>query len=327
MESDSHANEKNHGVVDLLFECNPNECENYDSKNDTACPLNIAPRCDPFVSKDHRNSDLNVDSTRVTEENEIHDFISDLRTQRLKNARNILLGHVNINSIRNKFEPIEGILRNGLIDILVISESKIDDSFPMAQFSVQNYTLHRKDRNSKGGGLMIYIRSDIPHRRRTDIENKGVCNEGTEMMVCELQLYKDEKWFLCACYKPPRVKEKKFIDALENVCNSLLRESHHWLVVGDVNIDMNQENLLTSFCNTHDLENLVKGPTCFKGENPTCIDVILSNEPNRFKSTINVNCSLSDFHNIVCTATKLQCPPEYDRKLFYRSYRKFNEES
>ena len=176
MESDSHANEKNHGVVNLLFECDPNECENYGSKNDTTCPLNIAPRCDPFVSKDHRNSDLNVDSTRVTEENEIHDFISDLRTQRLKNARNILLGHVNINSIRNKFEPIEGILRNGLIDILVISESKIDDSFPMAQFSVQNYTLHRKDRNSKGGGLMIYIRSDIPHRRRTDIENKGVCN-------------------------------------------------------------------------------------------------------------------------------------------------------
>ena len=66
MESDSHANEKNHGVVDLLFECDPNECENYGSKNDTACPLNIAPRCDPFVSKDHRNSDLNVDSTRVT---------------------------------------------------------------------------------------------------------------------------------------------------------------------------------------------------------------------------------------------------------------------
>ena len=117
----------------------------------------LSHRMPPFVSKDHRNSDLNVDSTRVTEENEIHDFISDLRTQRLQNARNILLGHVNINSIRNKFEPIEGILRNGLIDILVISESKIDDSFPMAQFSVQNYTLHRKDRNSKGGGLMIYI--------------------------------------------------------------------------------------------------------------------------------------------------------------------------
>ena len=114
------------------------------------------------------------------------------------------MGHVNIYSIINKFEPIEGILRNGLIYILAISESKRDDSFPMEHFSVQNYTLHRKDRNSKGGCLMIYIRSDIPHRRRTDIKNKGVCNEGSEIMVCELQLYKDKKTFLCACYKPPR---------------------------------------------------------------------------------------------------------------------------
>ena len=157
--------------------------------------MNTVSRYDPFESKDHRNSYLNVDSTLVTKENDIHDFIFELRTQRLKNAWNILFGHVNINSIRNKFEPIEGILRNGLIYILAISESKRDDSFPMAHFSVQNYTLHRKDRNSKGGGLMIYIRSDIPHRRRTDIKNKGVCNEGSEIMVCELQLYKDEKRF------------------------------------------------------------------------------------------------------------------------------------
>ena len=70
--------------------------------------------------------------------------------------------------------------------------------FPMAQFSVRNHMLHRMDRNSEDGSLMIYIWSDIPHRRRTDIENKGVCNEGSEMMVCELQLYKDE-FFLCAC--------------------------------------------------------------------------------------------------------------------------------
>ena len=44
--------------------------------------------------------------------------------------------------------------------------------------------------------------------------------------------------------------------------------------IGDV---MNQENLVTNLCNTHDLGNLVKWPTCFNGENPTSIDVILSN--------------------------------------------------
>ena len=65
----------------------------------------------------------------------------------------------------------------------------------MAQFSVRNHMLHRMDRNYGGGSLMIYIWSDIPHRRRTDIESKWDCNEGTEMMVCELQLYKDENVF------------------------------------------------------------------------------------------------------------------------------------
>ena len=119
-----------------------------------------------------------------------------------------MLGHANINGVRNKFGPIEGIFINGLIDTLVISESKRDGSFLMAQFIVENYKRHREDQNSKWNGLMVFIRPDIPHRRRADIENKGVCNEGTEMMVCELQLYTDEM-FLCACYKPPWVREKK----------------------------------------------------------------------------------------------------------------------
>ena len=55
--------------------------------------MNIVPKYDPFVSKDHRNSDLNVDSTRVKEENEINDFISDLKTQRLNGIRKKIRTH------------------------------------------------------------------------------------------------------------------------------------------------------------------------------------------------------------------------------------------
>ena len=65
----------------------------------------------------------------------------------------------------------------------------------MAQFSIQNFTLPRTDRNAEGGGIMIYLRSDIPHRRHANIENKWFCNEGKDMIVYELQLYKDGKCF------------------------------------------------------------------------------------------------------------------------------------
>ena len=53
------------------------------------------------------------------------------------------------------------------------------------------------------------------------------------------------------------------------------------------------------------LTNLVKGPTCFKGDTPSSVDVLLSSEPQRFKSALNAQCSLSDFHNLTCVATKL----------------------
>ena len=48
------------------------------------------------------------------------------------------------------------------IDILMIMEKKFDDSFPASHFSIQGfYTPFRLDRNKNGGGIFLYIRSNI----------------------------------------------------------------------------------------------------------------------------------------------------------------------
>ena len=47
----------------------------------------------------------------------------------------------------------------------MISETKLDDSFPTAQFLVKGFsTPYGFDRNSKGVGLLFYIRKDIPSK-------------------------------------------------------------------------------------------------------------------------------------------------------------------
>ena len=69
---------------------------------------------------------------------------------------NFKLGHVNANSIGG-FKFYE----SGRFDILVISKTKIDGSFPDSQFQVEGFRLCRSDRKDGGGGLMIYVRSDI----------------------------------------------------------------------------------------------------------------------------------------------------------------------
>ena len=82
--------------------------------------------------------------------------INDLRNQ---NPFKVIIGHVNINSIRNKFEPLVSFINNNL-DILMISETKIDDTL-IKGFSVP-YRLYR---TAKGGGILLYIREDIPSKR------------------------------------------------------------------------------------------------------------------------------------------------------------------
>ena len=49
------------------------------------------------------------------------------------------------------------------IDILMVSETKLDSSFPQAQFRMEGYAPpFRYDRKSYGGGILLFIREDIP---------------------------------------------------------------------------------------------------------------------------------------------------------------------
>ena len=50
-------------------------------------------------------------------------------------------------------------------DILLISETKLDNTFPLNQFILEVFTpLHRLNRTTHGGGLMLFFRGDIPSK-------------------------------------------------------------------------------------------------------------------------------------------------------------------
>ena len=51
------------------------------------------------------------------------------------------------------------------VNIFLISETKLDDSFPSAQFKIEGFTtLCRYNSSDKGGGLLFYVREDISSR-------------------------------------------------------------------------------------------------------------------------------------------------------------------
>ena len=66
--------------------------------------------------------------------------------------------------MRNRFDLLMSIIKNE-IDIFMISETKIDNSFQISQFTMTGYSIPlRLDRTSHGGGILLFIREDIPCR-------------------------------------------------------------------------------------------------------------------------------------------------------------------
>ena len=49
--------------------------------------------------------------------------------------------------------------------MLMISETKLDNSFPEGQFLIEGYSKpYRIDGNGRGGGIMLHVRADIPSK-------------------------------------------------------------------------------------------------------------------------------------------------------------------
>ena len=51
-----------------------------------------------------------------------------------------MLAHLNISSLRNRFDTLVEILHSN-VDVLLNSETKIASSFPTAQFKIEGYTM------------------------------------------------------------------------------------------------------------------------------------------------------------------------------------------
>ena len=75
-----------------------------------------------YTEKSAKNQ-LNGTNSKETLKN---DALNEIRQ---KNPNRIIIAHLNINPIRNKFEILREVLGNK-IDILLISETKLGDTFP-----------------------------------------------------------------------------------------------------------------------------------------------------------------------------------------------------
>ena len=200
-------------------------------------------------------------------------FLENLRG---KNKNLPVISQLNINSFRNKFGFLSSQITK-YVDLLLLSETKLDDSFPTAQFSLNGFCKpYRFDRSSNGGGILLYVRDDIPSQLLTDYKMKNIL----ELFFVEVNIRK--KWLLDCFYNPHKSNISNHLHHLIKGLDIYLKSYDNILIMGDLNSEVS-ENCLNGFCNDNSLKTLNRGPTCFKNSNnPSCIDLFLTNRNNVF---------------------------------------------
>ena len=173
---------------------------------------------------------------------------------------------------------VSDILYDKLSDICFFSETKLDDSFNQHSFNVPGYKAFRNDNNCSGGGLIAYVRSNLPARRRPDLE----LNNPIETIVLDVYI-NNRKWAIVGAYRPPSVDNKTFSDLFTRGMDRISTIYDNILIVGDLNydtLDKNKGATLLDLCDIFDFSNLIKSATCYmKNCVPSLVDVILTNQP------------------------------------------------
>ena len=242
-----------------------------------------------------------------------------LRNLQLKNTNRLILGHLNINSIVGKFDHLKVLIENN-IDILVLTETKTDASFPNAQFRIDRFSARfRLDQNRFGGGVLIYVREDIPCKQLT----KHILPDDTEGVFVEINLRKT-KWLLFGGCRPPRQLAEYFLKHVNYALDTYRQTFDKFLLAGDFNIE-ETDPIMSEFLFKNDSKNLVQQKTCFKStNNPRCIDLFVTNSPRSFQNTITFASGLSDFHKMILTILKSTFPKVRLKQIVYRKIKNFD---
>ena len=140
----------------------------------------------------------------------------------------------------------------------------------------------RLGRNCNSGGVMIFVREDIPSKILT---KHNFPSDGEGLFV-ELN-FRKSKWLLCGTYHPPTQNDQYFFNCIDKAFDTYSNYDNV-LLAGNFNAE-DDETCLSNFLNQHDLCNLVKVDTCFKNSSkPIFIDFILTTKDGHFQNTVAV---------------------------------------
>ena len=123
---------------------------------------------------------------------------------------------------------------------------------------------------------MLLLREDLSIKDLSVDKGNDSCFVGV--------ILKKTKWLINYSYNPTKNNISWHLESLNRKLDLYTLKLENILVIGDPNISI-EDNNMKHFCESYKLKSLIKVPTCYKNpENPSCIDLILTNKPRNFQN-------------------------------------------
>ena len=139
-------------------------------------------------------------------------------------------GHLNVNSLLPKIEELRTLAFNTNISVLLITETKLDNTVSNEELKIDSYSLLRSDRNKNGGGVACYIKNYVAHNRKSSI------SENIENIVLDILLPKSKPIVVGIIYRPPN--QVDFISYFRNALGKLPFQSDEFYLLANFNINL-----------------------------------------------------------------------------------------
>jgi len=217
---------------------------------------------------------------------------------RLASKGNMSLLHVNIRSLRNKFDSFLDYINllNYPFSIIALTETWLNNN-DTEYYVIPGYKLITVNRDGRlGGGVCMYVRNNIDFKLRNDLTMDSSI---AECLFIEIINSNSKNSLTGVIYRAPNNKYDEFDSKLTDLLTAIDKEGKICYLLGDFNIDLlkykhcnNSSNFLNQMISSM-LVPTINRPTRITNSSATLIDNIFTNKPTNYFSGILLN-DLSD---------------------------------
>lgn len=244
----------------------------------------------------------------------------------MANLNSLKMGHVNIRSLLPSKDSLSNIIDNLKLDILGVSETWLNRNIYEKDLSINGFKFYRQDRDTRGGGVGVYVRDDIA-ASKVDFGQTIECFEQIWVILHVGGLSVGLGNF----YRPPKSNLFHSLEALERSVSTVIPLCDEVVCMGDMNVNLlnynNSVGLLDNFLSSYSLSQVVRNPTRFCGDHASLIDlVILSNADLLVGEVKHYDMHELTDHQLIYCDLLCKVPQRPPKVVEFRNFKYFNFE-